>query len=213
MRYYRSFSIVTPAAAADMRLASRETFKQGVGIKDGENDEYIEFLLDANSAAFQKECDRVLYRETVQDVFTGTQPHSRDDRQQIRSIVLSRFPVVSIVSVADASGTIDPAHYSLDGPSGILRFHERRCWPAWSGQALTVQYVAGYLTPSQAGRNLPYDVEKAVLTMARMDYKARQRDPSMRSQEAVAGNQSFWIGIPPDVQGVIDSYCDARMSL
>lgn len=203
----RSTVIVTPAAAEDRRLASRDMFKLGMGIKDGELDEYIDFQIDAQSDAFSRECDRVFYRETLQDIFTTT---DRDPwhYQPVRSLVLSRYPVVSIASITDASGMIDPTTYTTDLKTGIVRFHG--CHRSWCPGDLTVQYIAGYLTPGQEGRDLPHEIEEAVLTMVRGAYKARGRDPAQRSQQSQAGTQSFWIGIPPDVQQAIDNHADAR---
>jgi hypothetical protein len=83
----------------------------------------------------------------------------------------------------------------------------------WSPDQYTVQYQGGYF---EAGSGSPpADLEMAVLRMVIARFKARGRDPFLRSQgEPGVGNEQYWIGalpgqtgpFPPDISAVLEKY-------
>lgn len=210
--YTRLSTVTVPAT--NRRLARLDVFKMGPKTIDGAQDEYLDYLRDVASQAFESACNRTFARETIQDVFRID--HRRFDRDVNRDheLVLSRRPVASITSVADWTGTLDPSLYEVDAEAGILY----RLWNCgdgtfarvpWCSRSVTVVYVAGYILPDDASANLPVDIQDAVITIMRQRFKGKDRDPALRSQsDSAIGNQSFWLGIPPDVQATINKYAD-----
>lgn len=63
----------------------------------------------------------------------------------------------------------------------------------------------GHILPGDPGRTLPYDIERACITLVKAYYFSRQRDPLVKSeniQDAV--QSSYWIGaLPPEVEGIL----------
>lgn len=77
----------------------------------------------------------------------------------------------------------------------------------WEAMPVTVQYSAGY-SP------IPDDLEDAALRMVVARYKARGRDPFVRSESDTGlGQKAYWVGvvpgsvgsIPPEVAGLLDA--------
>jgi hypothetical protein len=210
--YTRLSTVTVPAA--NRRLARLDVFKMGPKTVDGAQDEYLNFLRDVASQAFESACNRTFAQETIRDVFRLD--HRRFDRDMTRGeeLVLSRRPVSSITSVIDWTGTLDPTLYETDAEAGIL-YKLWNCGDGtfvrtpWCSRSVTGTYVAGYILPDDQGSNLPADIQDAVITLMRMRFKAKDRDPALRSQsDGGIGNQSFWLGTPPDVQATISRYAD-----
>lgn len=217
--YTRLSTVVTPAT--NRRLASLAIFKQGPTKKDGADDEYLDYLRDVQSQAFESACNRVFAREAIKDVFREPR-HDLYEHGQYKpaeELVLSRRPIVSISSVVDYTGTLDPSLYEYEAEAGILY----RLWDCgdgtfaripWRSRSVTVQYVAGYILPDDPDSNLPHDIQDAVITLMRMAWKGKDRDPALRSQSAgEIGNQSFWLGFPPNVQQAVAKYADIPVGM
>lgn len=219
----RITTVVTPAATRN--LASRELFKMGPKTLDGSQDEYIDRLNASKSGLFENLCNRVFARETLRDVFRLHTGYGNfygglhGAEYGVNPLILSRRPVTGITSVIDRSGTLDPTLYEVAPETGFLtRLHARGDGTfipvGWSGPTVTVTFTAGYLLPEDQGRDLPYEIEEAVIALMRGAFKGKDRDPALRSQsDGGIGNQSFWLGIPPDVQSVIDSYRDVTLGV
>jgi hypothetical protein len=210
--YTRLSTVTVPAT--NRRLARLDLLKMGPTIKDGSQDEYLDYLRDVASQTFESACNRTFARETIRDVFRIERHRFEHNINQNHELVLSRRPIVSVASVVDWTGTVDPTLYEFDADAGVL-YHLWNCGDGtfaripWRSRTVTVTYVAGYILPDDSGANLPADIQDAVLTLIRMRFKGKDRDPSLRSQsDGGIGNQSFWLGMPPDVQATINKYAD-----
>lgn len=212
---YALLTVVT--AAEQTALTTVQAFKDEMGITTADEDVWIEAQINRMSAAICSYIDvpaatngtRTLGRETLSERF----------RYSECKIVLARVPVSSIVSVTDFSAEIvDPAEYELDGATGFLwrlttgTPNNRISWTTEN----TIVYQAGYLLPGQDGRDLPYDIEDAALSMMKSARASRTRDPLVKSLEVYdVESVSYWVGstgsnssggLPPDIAAKLDPY-------
>lgn len=93
-------------------------------------------------------------------------------------------------------------------------------WPVrWTTGEIAVVYTAGYLAIGATNPNnypvMPAELEAAVLRLATMRFKAKGRDPMLRTEgEPGIGQQTFWIGstpgqsgsLPPEIAGLVEPY-------
>ncbi len=192
--------IITPAT--ETRLISIEAARVAVGLAndDTSQDAALEPLIDQASAAIVafigQPLARATYRETVYS------------RLASDSMMLARFPVVSIASVGIDGADIDADGYRVDQATGIL--HRRtptRCGPFWPAGETVITYTAGYELPD----DLPADIQRAAILMLRQSHTAAGRDPLLRSEETdgVASFSYFAAGaaaVPLEAQALLSSY-------
>ncbi len=97
----------------------------------------------------------------------------------------------------------------------IFRFHpgHGRYPTGWNPDQYTIQYTAGYFTPGSGSP--PADLEMAVLRLVTARFKARGRDPFLKSQgEPNIGTEQYWVGampgqtgaFPPDIAATLEKY-------
>jgi len=117
------------------------------------------------------------------------------------------------VTVTDTSGTETDltlgTDYDIDPDTGFLiRLNSATGFPRmWSKYLTKIWYQAGYPT-------IPLDVADAAIRLVVGRFKARGRDPTIRSQDQPnVGNTTYWIGnpggggvFPEDIQGILDNY-------
>ena len=131
--------------------------------------------IDAVSALVEQFCNRTFTRAAVTETLQIERASSR--------LVLSRYPVDSSQSLSIVYGADDTVvastDYRLWAADGILQ--PDSCWPSC---ILTVSYTGGYYLPGDIDRDLPYDLEQAVIDLiVRRYYRwASKRDPMLRSE-------------------------------
>lgn len=184
-------------ALSDAALTTVNRLNAELGLSD--DGTILEPLIEEASAYLQTECGRSFYRASsyAEKVagFGGS-----------RLAVSDHLPIVSVASIVfsdgDTSTTIDATDYELeDVAAGFIR-HNGGGWK-WTARSnygithdpaagteeplYTVTYTGGYITPQQADdgvgtRDLPYDVERAAIDLAKALYWARNRDPGVRGK-------------------------------
>jgi hypothetical protein len=198
-------SIVTvTTSTTETRLATLDALKSELGITGDERDEYLGNLLDQSSATIETYLNRVLWTETISEVF-------RDGEIPGNGVLwLARWPGNAVTSVTvDGNAVTD---YEVDPSNGALyrldADGDRLYWQSGSVRKIVVVYTAGYDT-------MPLDIVRACLDLTKTKYYAQLRDPSMKSEE-IPGviKQEFWIGqvgseeggIPSLIASSVDSY-------
>lgn len=169
--------IVTPAAST--RLTSLAAVKADLGLSGSASDEALGALIDQFSDAIAAWCGRTFGAATVRE----TQDVSRlCDR---RSILLERWPVIAVSSITVAGEALASDAYVLDAAKGELLYRGEATrftlWPV--GETIAV-YSTGYALPDDDDRNLPHDIERACILMARSAWTSMGRDPALRSEES-----------------------------
>ena len=115
--------VTVPAASHDLTVL--DTVKAELGIANSSEDENLARWIRQASGAVAKHLNRVLARETIEETFRRA---TRSD-----DILLSRYPVSSVVSAVENGVTVAPADYEVRAESGLLTRlsnDEPACWSA-----------------------------------------------------------------------------------
>lgn len=205
---YRT-AIVTAAASTDM--TTRATVKAELEITDNASDAKIDALIGQASATCTSYLNRTIAQETVTDYF-------RRDRARgcsgvinaVGSLWLSRWPVSSISAIVEDGVTLDTTGYELNSNTGQLWRLDDDDRTRWSATKITITYVGGYTMITE----LPPDLERACLSLVKLQWFATKRDPLVR-QENIPGVYEVAYGfggitadneLPPEITGLLNAY-------
>lgn len=213
----------------DRRLVSMAAVLDEVGLATATP--ALERILEAACADAQRYCQRTFARRAVVENVIS--------RGQV--LLVSLRPIVSVTSITTRSGgTVDVADVDVDADGGVIRlrsgnidtarqradFTEGTRAAGTETRDVTVSYTGGYITSAQveakqavdADRDMPADLEDAILRLVRHRWYARQRDPGIasealgrysvtyRGQGDAAPVGERGAGLPADVVGVLDGY-------
>lgn len=190
-------------------------------------------LINSASDLFQNRCNRkFVLTDEVESI-----PGFGTDKLRV-----SRWPVVSVTGITYDGATVDITDLFIDADAGLLQLQGGFRWTAhYDGQTIgtpgipgtelplyEVTYQGGYITPQHDGdaaapfdgddRNLPYDLEEAVLALIRHRKGGRSvvRDPTIKSQKLRTWGASYNAGgsnaggsgsdLPSEVQDAIAQY-------
>lgn len=189
--------------AASTRLTTLDAAKAELNLLGSDQDAYLAGLIDQASAIVASRCSRVFAAETVGETFRVLRPYE--------ALVLSRWPVIDIVSV-QVDGQAQDLAWIAHEPGGLLYrlAADLRC-ACWAPGRVAVVYRAGYVLPGNDGRTLPHDVERAAVMLVRSMWHARGRDPAMRSDtvEGIGAITYFdggASGFSPEVESLLAPY-------
>lgn len=195
-------TVITPADSH--RLTTLAAIKAELRLSGGADDGFLSDLIDRASATVRRWCGRVFALETVRETFRLSAP--------VATLSLSRWSVVSIVSVTESGNTLTADDFEAEDGEGFLyRLSGSDQRRDWSAGKIVVEYATGYVLPGKPGRTLPEDVEQATLMLVKAGWFARSRDPLVRSED-VSGvlSTTYWVGgfgagasLPPDVEGLL----------
>lgn len=190
-------SIEVIVAAPDKLLTTVAKVKATLGISSTDQDELIEDMVRAASDFVVTYCGRDFARQRVREsiVSKGTP-----------ELLLSLTPVINIEFVDyDDSEITDWVLY--DKEAGIIQrrngfqstnlpFHTiDRAPSSYHEKRWHVTYTGGFVLPnwdvSEGTRNLPYDLERAVIDMVKTQVKTAPIDGNMRSYK-IGDTQITW---------------------
>lgn len=200
---------ITSASSA-VALTTLERVKSELGIAGQESDGLLTTKIGEASSDIESYIDRVLRQETVTQLFWDFRGCSFD------GLILDRYPVASISSVTRDDVLVDGAEYRVIEESGLLYRLTADGYPSkWNaGKAISVESVAGYKLPGEAGRNLPAVIEAACVELVSSFWTARGRDPLIRAEDVPGvGRVEYWVGsvgatgsLPPSVEEKITPF-------
>ncbi|MEN3212238.1 hypothetical protein PUR23_19700 [Methylorubrum populi] len=194
-------SVMVIKSATARNLTTAAAARADLGLPDGSPaDEQIGRWIAQASASVASFCRRTFGRETMRERFEIDWRRCREDGE---GLLLSRAPVVQIVSVKVDGFVLAPSAYELAEQSAhpVSLFYLRHLLDgearAWAGRAVTVEYEAGWLLPGEArgepattAPDLPADVERAVIQLVGAAASASGRDMMVKSED-VEGVGSF----------------------
>lgn len=195
-------------AADDKRLTTLPAVKAELQVTNGADDAYLAGLIDQASAAVASWCQRDFAAETVRETFRLAVPDT--------SIMLARWPVLSIVSITINGQAEDEANAEPETGGFLYRLNDDGNRVSWPSGRIVVEYRAGYVLPNEPGRTLPADIERAALSLVKAAWFARSRDPLIRSETVEgAGSTDYFSGtvsrLPPDVESLLSPYRNLTM--
>ncbi|WP_062208037.1 hypothetical protein [Aureimonas sp. AU12] len=151
--------------AASKALTTTVAVEAELGSFDANERGLVEEMILRASATVETLCGRTFALERVRET-------SASVLRQGGSLTLSRWPIAEIHSVTANGSALGDDAYALD--HGILSGAFGR---------VAVEYSAGYVLPGVEGRDLPYDIERVVIELVKLDWLSRGRDASIRSED------------------------------
>lgn len=199
-------TVIVPATS--QALTTLNAVKAELGLSGTGDDAWLADTIARTSATIRRWCGRAFALETVRESFRL--PVSTE------VLSLSRWPVVSVVSVTEDGDTLAPGAFETEDDTGFVYrltgSNSRRDWPAGK---IVVEYRAGYVLPGNSDRTLPEDVEAACIALCIRAFHAKGRDPALRSYQnpdvesysLLDPDKTAMIdGLPADVAGRLWSY-------
>lgn len=199
--------------ASSTALTKLQTVKDSLGITDGSNDAWLSTQIDAMTAVvcnfigveMADDGTRNLGVETVVETldrrsrypwvppFGVVVPRREADSQ----IVLARRPVIAITGITENDTAVDPSDFELFATTGVVRRLSSALVAAWPCTIIVITYQAGWKLPNDSGRNLPADIEQAVITAVQARWNSRKRDPNVKSENIPGVRQvDYFFGTP-----------------
>ena len=170
-----------------------------LGLTAGAQDDQMELLIHTVSAQLHNLLNRTLPAQTgisEEVVGYGTE-----------KMMLKVAPISAITSISFGGTTVDSDDYEIfDADAGLVYFPSGTTWtaqraggtigninlPGTERKRYTVVYDGGYNTPVQAGTDtLPFDIQAAVLDMAKTRYFAIGRDMNIKSESILSTSVTY----------------------
>jgi hypothetical protein len=202
------FSVVDPASPLDLLSQTELRLSVGLASTNASQDPLLSVLSGYVSDAITQACrvatdgatPPTLLEETVSDMYRLNRWFGRRERGgRLSELILSRRPIVSVISVVEAGVTLDPSCYDVFPGAGIL-LRLLNGYPSWwVPEQVIVSYVAGFAT-------IPQALKRAANKMMRLYWYENTRDPLLKSISVPnVIEKTFWIGgtadpaLPQDV--------------
>lgn len=203
---YRT-TIVEAGLSRDLTVLA--TVKEELGITDTENDAWLQTKITQASIAIATACNRKFHQETIADHFKIQWPWG----YTCDPLVLSRPPIVEVISVTEGSAELDVSAYEWESSNGLLwRISSGSFRSTWNLGPVIVTYKGGH----ELLGTLPEDIELACIILVKGSWFSRTRDPDAKSINipgVVAynfstgdGSSSGASGMPPEVMQLISPY-------
>jgi uncharacterized phiE125 gp8 family phage protein len=194
-------TVTVPAESND--LTTLAAVKAELGVTGGGDDAKLAGYIKQASDTVTSYCNRVFAIETVSETLRLDQ--RRDE------LILSRFPVTALASIVENGVTLASTDYELDGDTGVIRrLRDDGPW-SWPQGKIVVAYAAGYILPGAIGRNLPQDIERAVILLVGRYASITPQDQLLRREtvEGIGSTEVFQLGssgLPPEVTALLTNY-------
>ncbi len=194
-------TIVTGAASTDLTTVA--AVKDELGITGTSEDEKILTWIRQASSMIAGYCNRVFAEETLSEQFRLTREEA--------VLQLRRWPVSSITSITqDEDDPLDgDTDYEFDPDTGQVWRLISDIRVSWAAQKIVVVYVAGYELLGE----LPYEIERAAISLVKLYRSSATRDPMLKSESIPdVWEGTYWVGappgggLPPEVTVLIDPY-------
>jgi hypothetical protein len=203
--------VVTPATSSDLTVLAN--VKAELGITTGTEDANIETWIDQASAACTAYCNRVFAQETVSENIRRLFLNRYREQRWDDVIQLARYPVTAIGPVVEDTVTLVlETDYTVDYTTGKLYrlSSDGISIMRWTCNQLTVPYTAGYALLG----SLPFNIERACITMVKLLRNEATRDPTIKEENipgvlqttygfGVAGDDG---ALPPTVTALLDPF-------
>lgn len=214
-------SLVVTTVADSTGLTTIEAVKTDLGITDTSEDDRLQTEIARASSMI---CSHLM----LVSADDGTVTLGREilletiyPCQTNHVLRLSRQPIASVQSVTENGVVLDAADYQINNNAGTLRrIDDGRpsLWLSeWSSteRSIIIAYTAGWLLPSDSGRNLPLDIEYAAIALVKAARFSRARDPALLSEDILQGLYGYRLkgdassgaeGIPDWIANLLNHY-------
>ncbi|MGE0722818.1 MAG: hypothetical protein AB7O45_00510 [Alphaproteobacteria bacterium] len=174
-------------AATYRPLVTLQALHDRLGITAATNDPEMIRLVRARSDAIAAWCglaaDQTGGRTFAVETMTATWL-SADCARSTRLLLPWRVPLISITSIVEDGVTLDADDYRTVPMGAMLERigsdGETPC--LWSSAPIVVTYTAGWTAANIDGTDMPADLQDACLQECTTRWRARGRDPGLRSE-------------------------------
>lgn len=205
--------IVTVTTAADSYdLVAWETARDEIGVSGTTDIATLRRYVSSASIAISNECNRVFVVESILDeMWPQHDAGSCVVRPGVEPIILSRYPVVdasAVVVIENGITLTNGTDYRVDPKTGFLHRLGSSGYPCrWQARAISAAFAAGY-------SDIPADIQDVTIRMVRNRWNAKDRDPSLVSENIPGVRDARWWvatgneagNMPPDVADVLRFY-------
>lgn len=192
-------------ALADNALTNVATMESVLGLASGSADAQLQRLINQASAIADSYAGRVFYRnDAISEKHAGVPgPY----------LLLHQAPVNSITSVTYLSGSAEDSGsyeigdakvgelYRVSGTWAGLDWHygdtSQTVFTGQGRKVWTIVYSGGWYTPRQddedgaVTRDLPHDIEHAVIAITTALYRSEGRDPTLAGESLMEASQTY----------------------
>lgn len=172
-------TVLEPNPRANLTTLDRVKMVLGIGSSDASKDDFLEYLIESQSAVIYNYIGRSLAYEKVRE---------RLPSHGTVRLMVSRVPVVNIEAVSYRGSTVSStAYYVENDNAGFLfrpdgwtqtRIYGHSLTPYYTGEdekQWEITYTAGYNMPgstdgSTAAQSLPADLEKVCIDLVATEY-------------------------------------------
>jgi uncharacterized phiE125 gp8 family phage protein len=195
-----TLTITTAATASKSNLVTVADVRTVLGLVDRGDDALLSALVRRASDVIARHCMRVFALELVVEAFRPN-PHTDD-------LILTRYPVVEIVSVVENGVTLDAAEFESDNASGILVRLVNDRVAFWPARKIVVTYRSGFDLP----KNAPESLKQACITLVRSWYLGSDRDPNIRAETVEQLSSATYLTdpLPPEVVSLCGPHRNVR---
>lgn len=183
-------------------LTTKDAVKDHLGIPLAvtKHDNIIEQIVNGCSGVVETYLNQRLGRRTVTELYDGD---GLNDRLYLKSA-----PIVSVTEVLLGGATFGTDSYKLYNENGYLKSLNGP-WPL-GDQNISVEYYGGYVLPQNddpgtLDRDLPHDIELAVLKMVGAIWNQRQSEGVSNSNSG-GMSVSFTKALTVDIKAMLKPY-------
>jgi hypothetical protein len=200
-------SILTvTTAATDLTLLTMAELRKATGIASGSDDD-LAAVGRRVAAAITSHCNVKTVGATPPTLRLETLTQTFRLQCPVESLILSRRPLIEIVSVTEDAVAVESTDYEMRAGIGIL---DRLCsdYPAWwSASKIIVVYRAGWAT-------VPDNLRNAAMKLAAVFWSEGIKVDLSLKRESIPGviDREWWVGptddpaIPREVQDLLADY-------
>ena len=201
-------------AAKSQDLTVLDSVKKEFGISGTLEDAKLAVWIKQASQMIANHCNRVFALETVRETFRFS-PNAYIQAPASTSLILNRFPVAEIIAVTENDVALDVMDFVVDPWTGIVSRLSGDILVAWPRLKIVVDYTTGY----ELLTGLPYDVERACISLVRQIRSQSKRDPlAKRIEVPDVSTVEYWVGqigqsgsMPPDVVDLLAPYMNLKV--
>lgn len=193
---------ITKATSNDLTTVQAVRLELGNSATSAD-DALIVSLISQASAMLAGEMNRAAGIEEIEQI--------EQVRAPLSFFLLDRWPVTELVSCTVAGATIALTDLRLDPHEGFVTLVRNGVTLSWPLGQTVIRYKAGYVLAG-AGRNVPADLERAAIGIAKALFYGRDRDPNIRSDTVAGVGATSYTDterlevIGPDARAIINRY-------
>lgn len=194
-------------------LTTLYAVRRELGVSDAASDDFINDEIPRASTAICNACGRKLiaqnyseqWRRNAFSPFTSVGVFLPG----LDALRLRQYPA-TITGIVENGVTLDPAaDFESDPSSGMVWRLANDCRVRWTAAKIVVTYTGGYdSTNADHAADLSV-LERAAISMIKLNYFARGRDPSLRSENVLSGLYAYTLFDPATPDGA-GPYADAE---